>query len=69
MIFVGCISLRKRKCIHLGMCHSARQLERVIPSNNLQDINIQLAGKANLMVRPCLRFQCWMNRPFPRASE
>lgn len=33
------------------MCHSARQLEGVIPSNNLQDINIQPAGKANLTVR------------------
>jgi hypothetical protein len=43
--FVGCISKRKRKCTYLGMCHSTRQLEGVIPSNNLQDINIQLAGK------------------------
>lgn len=55
--FVSCISKekkRKKKVHSLGnvsMCHSAGQLEGAIPSNNLQDINIQPAGKANLMVR------------------
>lgn len=54
------------------MCHSARQLEGVIPSNNLQDINIQPAGKANLIGERGLwapTLQRWMKGPFPRVSE